>query len=92
MGRNDDSVVQRVMDMVHKEAIEAVKAGEGIRKEPAEYIRAMRAELGRKQSARALRDGIMAMTSHQGETAGSSTTSRVTDVSITIWRVITLTS
>ena len=60
----DASALQRVMDMVHKEAIEAVKAGEGIRKEPAEYIRAMRAELGRKQSARALQIAREAIRMH----------------------------
>lgn len=52
--RKDASQLQRVLDAVHREAVEAVKAGEGIRKEPAEYLNALKSELGRKQPARAL--------------------------------------
>lgn len=51
----DASQLQRVLDFVHKEAINELKSGKGIRKEAAVYLKAIKLEIKQKQYSKALK-------------------------------------
>lgn len=46
--------LQRIIDKLHREAIEEIKAGKDTRKEPVAYLQAIKAELDHKNTSRAL--------------------------------------
>jgi len=49
----DASQLQRVIDMLHREALEGIKAGQNIRKEPGAYLKAIKSA-GRRNPTKAL--------------------------------------
>lgn len=63
----DASQIQRVMDFVHKEAINELKAGKGIRKEAAAYLKAIKAEIKQKKYPKAFNIAKEAYQMHPGD-------------------------